>query len=302
MTDQATERFEVKLAIDINAGVDKVWQALTDWQQLNSWLTDKADVDLVAGRFQICGKHLPDSPCDGTDRFSLDSFEAGSRLQLNWDYRGEQTKLAITLSGTQDGCHLELAHTNVPRRGKDEITVVEYWQWVLLALRGYCESGSSPSLFDFGAQQAAGRLEIGIDIAAPREKVFEVLTTPEGLSGVFGGFGGGETKVDPQAGGEYSYGWGEHEGPTKILEITPNERIHTDWYHSDDPETFITWQLEGSGGRTRLTLIHSGFDNEARKQDYEAGWFHFLVELREIAEGNTQRRVDELAKPEGWVV
>jgi uncharacterized protein YndB with AHSA1/START domain len=300
MSDTAgNERFEVKLAIDISAGVDKVWQALTNWQQLNGWLTDKADVDLAAGRFQMCGRHLPDSPCDGTDRFSLDGYSEGTGLQLNWQYRDEETKLAISLTETEEGCHVELAHTNVPRRGKDEITMIEYWQWVLLALRGYCENGSRPSLHDFSAIQAAGRLEVSIDISAPVEAVYQQLATTDGLKSVFGG---DDAAAEMQPGGKYSYGWGPSEGPTKVIEFTPNELIHTDWYHKDDPETFITWKLEGSGGRTRLTMIHSGFADEKLKQDYEAGWFHFLVELRELAEGNFERKVEVLAKPDGWAV
>ena len=299
MSEQATERFEVELAIDIKAAPDKAWQALTDWQQLNSWLSDKADVDLGAGRFQMCGRHLPDSPCDGSDRFSLAGHEAGNSLQLNWDYRGESTRLEFSLEYTGEGCRVQLAHTNVPRRGETEITMIEYWQWVLLALRGYCENGNAPTLFEFGVPQAAGQLEVSIDIAADRAKVWETLATSEGLKGIFGGDG---PVVEMQEGGKYSYGWGEGEGPTKVISFSPNELIHTDWYHGKDPETFITWKLSGSGGRTRLTLVHSGFTTDKQKHDYEAGWFHFLVELREIAEGNHRRGITVLAKPEGWAV
>lgn len=299
MSETGTERFEVKLAIDINAGVDKVWQALTDWQQLSSWLSEKADVDLAAGRFQMCGRHLPDSPCDGTDKFSLAGYADGKQLRLNWQYRGENTQLAFSIAKAKGGCHVEFTHSNVPRRTDTDITMIEYWQWVLLALRRYAESGECATLYDFQFRQAAGQLEVSIDINAPRELVYEKLATSEGLQSVFGGAG---PLAEMQPGGKYSYGWGKHEGPTKVIEFKPNELIHTDWYHLDEPETFITWKLSGSGGRTRLSMIHSGFASEDRKLDYEAGWFHFLVELRELAEGNYERKVEVLAKPDGWAV
>lgn len=298
--DQAgSERFELKLAIDIKAQPSQVWQALTDWQQLTQWLAEKADVDLAAGRFQICGRQLPDSPCDGSDRFSLASFEDGTRLELNWDYRGEQTLLAISIAANEGGSRVELLHGNVPRRGETEVTMIEYWQWVLMALRGYCETGHAPTLFQFGAKQETGQLEISIDIEADKGRVYEILSTSEGLKGIFGGEG---PEVEMKEGGTYHYGWGPNEGPTKVIDFREGEMIHTDWYHGKDPETFLTWKLSGSGGRTRLTLVHSGFPNEEQKHDYEAGWFHFLVELREIAEGNSGRKVEVLAKPEGWAI
>ncbi|MEZ5337710.1 MAG: SRPBCC family protein [bacterium] len=299
MSATEQERFELRLAIDIQTGQEKVWQSLTDWQQLNGWLSDKADVDLAAGRFQMCGKRLPDSPCDGTDRFSFAGYEDGNRLELSWQFRADNTGLSFQLSGEGDACRVELAHTNVPRRGETEVTMIEYWQWVLLALRGYCESGERPSIFEFGAEQQTGQLEVGIDIAAERETVYNILASSDGLKGIFGGEG---AEAELREGGKYSYGWGPNEGPTKLISFVPNEQLHTDWYHGNDPETFITWKLTGSGGRTRLTLVHSGFDNEARKHDYEAGWFHFLVALREIAEGNSGRRVEVLARPDGWAI
>ncbi|MCB1221260.1 MAG: SRPBCC domain-containing protein [Planctomycetales bacterium] len=299
MSGMEQERFEVRLAIDIRSSREKVWRALTDWQQLNGWLSDKADVDLPAGRFKLCGNRLPDSPCDGTDKFSLAGYEDGSRLELNWQFRGGNTGLSFQLSGDGDACCVELAHTDVPRRGETEVTMIEYWQWVLLALRGYCETGSRPGIFEFGAEQQTGQLEVGIDIAAERETVYNILASSDGLKGIFGGEG---PEVELREGGKYSYGWGPNEGPTKVISFKPNELIHTDWYHGTDPETFITWKLSGSGGRTRLTLVHSGFPNEAQKHDYEAGWFHFLVELRELAEGNSDRKVEVLARPDGWAI
>jgi uncharacterized protein YndB with AHSA1/START domain len=48
----------------------------------------------------------------------------------------------------------------------------------------------------------------------------------------------------------------------------------------------VTWELEGSGGTTRLTVVHSGFDDDDDPRDVGAwgGWMHGLAQLKRLLE------------------
>jgi len=74
------------------------------------------------------------------------------------------------------------------------------------------------------------------------------------------------------------------------------------WRHSWDdgagPEaTAVRWELEGSQGRTHLTIVHSGFGGDARKTDgYQLGWLEFLASLKRMHEvGAGWRPVEQVA-------
>jgi uncharacterized protein YndB with AHSA1/START domain len=86
----------------------------------------------------------------------------------------------------------------------------------------------------------------------------------------------------PCVGGKIDFGWGG--GPIKILEVETDRKLSYSWHDGDDPETVVTWTLEGSDGGTRLTLVHSGFGPERPSGDYTAGWYYFVNSLKSMAE------------------
>jgi uncharacterized protein YndB with AHSA1/START domain len=101
--------------------------------------------------------------------------------------------------------------------------------------------------------------------------------------------------VEPRAGGRYTYGWqykvDERDvasGPTRILDLVPNERLVTDWpdWRGDPakPATRVAWLLEPAGGKTRVTLVHGRFPRPVDISDYSFGWASFLEALKGIAE------------------
>ncbi len=139
-----------------------------------------------------------------------------------------------------------------------------------------------------------------ISITAPAEKVWDVLTNPEQTKKYMFGC---------EAISEWTLGsplvWkGELEGKeaifvkgavigidqNKSLEYTvidPNSDM------PDTPENYlnVTYQLEGSGGITELTVTQSGFEHAANGQKrYEEtynngeGWNPILVQIKKIAE------------------
>ena len=53
---------------------------------------------------------------------------------------------------------------------------------------------------------------------------------------------------------------------------------------ANGPTTVMTWTLEGSGGKTRLTLVHSGFAPDAPTSGLQSGWLNFASWLKSMLE------------------
>jgi uncharacterized protein YndB with AHSA1/START domain len=100
---------------------------------------------------------------------------------------------------------------------------------------------------------------------APRNLVFDAMTTPELLKrwlGVFGGWSLAVCEVDLRVGGAYRYLWRGPDGVEMgvrgvFREVTPPDRIvHTEAF--DDPwypgEAIVTTTFLEQDGKTTLTL------------------------------------------------
>ena len=142
---------------------------------------------------------------------------------------------------------------------------------------------------DFTDPQPEVRASILIN--APREQVFRALMEPAKLDKWIAS----AASVEPRVGGRYSYGWkypvdgrDVTGGPTRILEMIPNEKLVTDWpdWRGDAsvPKTTVTWLLESAGDGTRVTVIHSGFARTTDISDYPFGWSGFLGQLKALGE------------------
>ena len=96
-----------------------------------------------------------------------------------------------------------------------------------------------------------------------------------------------DATVEPHPGGVYNYGW-QGGGPLKILDIEENRKLQFTWRYDENntpsPETVVTWTLEGSGGRTRITLVHHGFASGRPADDYRTGWMKYMNEIKSMLE------------------
>ena len=161
-------------------------------------------------------------------------------------------------------------------------------------LDAHLRGGSGIVRPDFTNPDAEIRLSIVID--APREKVFRALTDPEVMAKWFSLPSSKPPVVEPRVGGTYDLGWtyemyGKQvtAGTTRILDIVENERLVTDWLDWRGDATRkpqrLAWLLENVGGKTKVTLVHDGFERPADMGDYPFGWVYFLDELKKAAEG-----------------
>ena len=74
----------------------------------------------------------------------------------------------------------------------------------------------------------------------------------------------------------------------EILEFVENEKLTITWpdWRGDPsvPDQKIAWVLEDIGGKTRLTLTHTGFTRAVDVSDYPFGWMEFINKIKEVSE------------------
>ena len=119
--------------------------------------------------------------------------------------------------------------------------------------------------------------EFTIEIDAPSEAIWKALTEAEGLQKWFVP----SASVTPGPGGSITLSWGEAcQGTAPIHLWEEGKRLGT-----TEGAKQVEYEIEAIGtGKTRLRLVHSGFDADAKfDQEYESthgGWLTFLAMLK----------------------
>jgi uncharacterized protein YndB with AHSA1/START domain len=135
-----------------------------------------------------------------------------------------------------------------------------------------------------------------VEIAAPRERVFELLTSAERLvewwpdAATFEAREGGRVHLTFEGRGEVS---------GTVTRFEPPSALGFTWIRAVAPDVVTQVDVELSelgGGVTRVELTHAGWEAVPGDQVaewrvmHEAGWRHCLGCLRELGEG---RQVDK---------
>jgi uncharacterized protein YndB with AHSA1/START domain len=273
----------ITLRHQLNAAPESVFDALTTTSALETWLAERADADVEQGRFEFWGRFTPEGE---RARQELLDADRPRSLRFAWTLQEERTEVQIGLEPRESGTRLDLIHSGVAARKGAAPWIRDWWFLALDNLASFVENRSLGPRVDFiGFKRSVARIETDID-ASPDE-VFSALIEPARLERWIAT----KATVEPEVGGRYDFGW-DH-GPMKILELEPARKLAYSWQWSDT-ETVVSWKLEGFGGKTHLTLVHSGFGPGPANEGYEVGWSAFVVSLKRMLElGDTWRRIEE---------
>jgi uncharacterized protein YndB with AHSA1/START domain len=138
-------------------------------------------------------------------------------------------------------------------------------------------------------KRANRTIDLTIDIDATVEEVWQALTTGEGITRWFAPY----AAVTPGEGGSVSVGWDPKEmwsTPITVWEPPRHMRTVSEMPSADGRivRLAVDYYVEVHGGRVRVRLVHSGFDESESWDGYidglDAGWTFFLFNLKHALE------------------
>jgi uncharacterized protein YndB with AHSA1/START domain len=140
------------------------------------------------------------------------------------------------------------------------------------------------------------KIEQEVQIAAPAERVWQVLTEAEHIKAWYA-FDGAEVDLEP--GGTLTFHWDEHGTyHAAVTQVEPPKRFafqlctKAGEKPSEGHATTVEFALSAKGGGTHLRLTETGFqdlagsdeENAQLAQDQSDGWEVGLAELKKLAE------------------
>lgn len=283
---------------NLDATPERVFQALTEPEELTWWFAEEVQVEPRAGgRYHFWGRHTLAAPSRAEADQTLLRFEPGRALEFSWRLHGVGSRVALELAPDGESkSKLRVAQSfpaELPIQRPREL-IDDYWRLVHGNLTAHLAGGGGIVRPDF--TDPAPEVRLSIRIEAPPAAVFRALLEPDAVNRWFGG---APAEVEPVAGGRYRLNWKYQVdgrdvtgGPTRILELVPNRKLVIDWldWRGDLSVTgqTITFLLEPTGDATTVTLVHGGFTRAADLSDYPFGWVWFLEQLTaEVGRGRS---------------
>jgi len=263
------------------APVKEVRHALTDPAALRVWLAEHAEVDLPH-RYEFWGRYTPDGDAPHQTLRQADD----DTLRFGWLLDGEDTETEIRIaedgpdstiiSVYQTGYSFEDAMSGATIRG----VLGTFWALTMANLVDFVEGREVGPRTDFSSSEL--RAEYMVD--APVDAVFASLTDSE-QANIWFGYPVG---IEPYVGGRFAMGGLDNNPhPAKIVDLEPDRLISIDW----GAEGVSTWELADSGGRTRLTFIQSGFDDDNPPYAAWTGTLGGITQLRRFHEVKPWRAI-----------
>jgi uncharacterized protein YndB with AHSA1/START domain len=280
--------------VEIAAPQERVFAALTDGDALTHWFAEAAGTAPANGRYEFWGRYTPDGLGMADGRVSEVVVEPLERLSYQWSLFGCRTVVRYQLHERAGATLLTVEHAGLAFERPWLLEM--FWSMALENLRAFVERGEGGLRHDF-SMEFHGQVQLQLEIAADPEMVFGALIDPDQLRRYMSD----NPVVEPEVGGRIDFGWGD-DGPYRILALEAPSQLSYAWRNSDGtPDSVVSWQLEGSAGRTRLTLVHSGFAADRDTTGYTLGWLDYLNRIRcmcEVGPGWRKPRIDLLAADE----
>lgn len=264
----------MRLRVRVGAPIADVWRALIEPSAVRVWLAEHAEVALPH-RYEFWGRYTPDG-----DRPHQRLRHVGDHsLRFSWLLDGTDTTVHIGLTADGPETVVALSQTDVPtltelvHEGSILAWLHTFWALSLANLADHVEGREPTARCDFTSPVM--REQWLID-ASPR-LVYDSIVDPA----VFSRWFGAKVELEPRVGGRWAMGGFDLDpSPAKIVDLTPDRSVSLTW----DAGLVSTWELAESDGKTRLTFVQSGFDEENPPYGAWMGWLGGFAELRRFHE------------------
>ncbi|GIF07022.1 SRPBCC family protein [Actinoplanes siamensis] len=257
--------------VRVPAPIARVRHALTDPGALRVWLAEHVDVRLPE-RFHFWGRFTPEGDAPHQRLLHVDDHS----LRFRWRLDETDTTVEFALAEEDpDNTVLTLTQTDLP--DFDEMVAEAstlgqmhtFWALSIANLVEYVEGRERTPKCDFAVPDM--RAEVTVD-ASP-EAVYRSLVDP----GQFAQWFGARIDIEPEVGGRWAMGGFDVDpAPARIIELDPGSRLALAW----DDGLVTSWELAGSEGHTRLTIVQSGFDTDRPPYGSWMGLLGGIAELR----------------------
>jgi len=269
------ESNDLRLKAVMPAAPEAVYAALTDAAALRVWLAEHAEVALP-DRYEFWGRYTP----DGAEPHQRLLHTDERTLRFTWTVDSVDTTVEFELAADEGGTLLTLSQSDLPSfaevlsdtagpRGE----LQTFWTLAIANLSDHLSGRELTPRCDYTSPD----LRAAVVIAAAPAAVFDSLTQPE----QYRKWSGANVDIEPYVGGRFAMGGFELDpGGARFVEFEPGRKATLRFA---DGFT-ASWELEGSGGRTRLTFVQSGFDVDNPPYPGWAGWLAGVAELRRYHE------------------
>ena len=275
----------IRVSLKVGAPAPDVFAAYTDPGLVTQWLTEHAEIDLSANTYALWGPSIPGAPDANDGHMSLIRATPDALLEFEWRLHDDATKVTITFNADDDATLTSFEHTGIVDNDW-AWAVASFWTSQAENMRAWLERDVVGPRFDYRTI-VPGDIEVSAEIDAPASEVFKAIIEPEMVQKWMMS---DNVTIEPEVGGDYDVGGWVQDGPVKIVDLEQDEKLAYSWRSEwVGHETLITWSLAESGGKTRLTLVHSGFAPDASYDSYRTGWYGFLVQIKYLVEVGDER-------------
>ncbi|GAA2328534.1 SRPBCC family protein [Dactylosporangium salmoneum] len=285
---------DLRLRAIVPAPLKVVYEALTDPAALRVWLTEHADVDLPT-KYEFWGRTTPDGAAPHQRVLHVDE----RTIRFAWTVEGVESTVQFEVAEDEDGTLVTLSQSDLPSfadvladKAGARGALQTFWTLAIANLADYLAGREPTPKCDF----TSAELRASVVIDAPPDKVFESMTQPEQIVR----WSGANVDVEPYVGGRFAMGGFElDQAGARFVEFEPGRKATLRFADG----MIDSWELEGSDGKTRLTVTQSGFDPTNPPYPGWAGWMGGIAALRRYHElpqwRSIWRQIEVVGVPEG---
>lgn len=269
---------------------ERVWKALTSPGELTAWFCERSEIDLrQGGKLAFFGNSVYSVPGSSDPEiaarpgnFEITALEETELIEFRWWIGSTETRVRIELAPHLMQTELGVIQSAREDPGWPAGDGDPNWWWVALpALRSYLETGRPHLRMDYPALRKGGKIRFQVGVTTFPWFVWDKLSTAEELARWWGR----DPLVELREGGVFCLDSEVGRGPSRVLELTPQERLVHDWRREDGTVGRIEWRIEETDDDTLLSVTdHGPWSPSTDRDRVGLYWASSILHLKHLSE------------------